>query len=110
MLVIRGSQDVADVYFTEYARIFQHFYARWWAAQIAAAQHAPDSGFLVEDATWQTSYLTDGDNKQRQRLLFATRVQGNVPEAAPVAPPPAPVAPPPAPVAPPAAPQAGGGA
>ena len=33
MLVIPGDTDVADVYFTEYARIFQHFYARWWAAQ-----------------------------------------------------------------------------
>ncbi|HEX6934587.1 MAG TPA: phospholipase D-like domain-containing protein [Streptosporangiaceae bacterium] len=83
MLVIRGNTDVADVYFTEYARIFQHFYARWWASQIAAAHHAPDSGFLAEDATWQTSYLTDGNNKQRQRLLFATGVEGNVPAAAP---------------------------
>jgi phosphatidylserine/phosphatidylglycerophosphate/cardiolipin synthase-like enzyme len=110
MLIIRGSQDVADVYFTEYARIFQHFYARWWAAQIAAVQHAPDSGFLVEDATWQTPYQTDGDNKQRQRLLFATGVQGNVPAAAPVTPPADPVAPPADPGAPPAAPQARGGA
>ena len=87
MLVIRGNTDVADVYFTEYARIFQHFYARWWASQIAAAQHAPDSGFLAEDATWQTPYLTDGNNKQRQRSLFATGVEGNVP-----APPPPPAA------------------
>ncbi len=98
MLVIRGNTDVADVYFTEYARIFQHFYARWWASQIAAAQHAPDSGFLAEDTTWQTSYLTDGNNKLRQRLLFATGVGGNVP-AAPADPPPAgppPAGPPPA--------------
>ncbi len=78
MLVIRGNQDVADVYFTEYARIFQHFYARWWASQIAAADHAPDSGFLAEDASWQTPYLTDGNNKQRQRLLFSRGVDGNV--------------------------------
>ncbi|HEX5189921.1 MAG TPA: phospholipase D-like domain-containing protein [Streptosporangiaceae bacterium] len=96
MLVIRGNTDVADVYFTEYARIFQHFYARWWASQIAAAQappaqHTPDSGFLAEDATWQTPYLTDGSNKQRQRLLFATGVEGNAPPpAADQAAPPAP--------------------
>jgi hypothetical protein len=94
MLVIRGNTDVADVYFTEYARIFQHFYARWWAAQIAKAQHAPDSGFLAEDATWQTSYLTDGNNKQRQRVLYASGVLGNLDDAAPAAPPATPAAPP----------------
>jgi PLD-like domain len=97
MLVIRGNTDVADVYFTEYARIFQHFYARWWASQITAAQAppaqpTPDSGFLAEDATWQTPYLTDGSNKQRQRLLFATGVESNAP-----APPAADQAAPPAP-------------
>jgi hypothetical protein len=27
-----------------------HFYARWWASQITAAQHAPGSGFLTEAA------------------------------------------------------------
>jgi phosphatidylserine/phosphatidylglycerophosphate/cardiolipin synthase-like enzyme len=110
MLVIRGNTDVADVYFTEYARIFQHFYARWWASQIAAAQHAPDSGFLAEDATWQTPYLTDGNNKQRQRSLFATGVEGNVPAPPPPAPaPPVPPAPvPPAPPPPAAAPAGDG--
>jgi phosphatidylserine/phosphatidylglycerophosphate/cardiolipin synthase-like enzyme len=78
MLVIRGNRDVADVYFTEYARIFQHFYARWWASQVASADPTPDSGYLAEDASWQTPYLTDGNNKQRQRLLFANGVDGNV--------------------------------
>ena len=41
MVVIRGNLDVADVYFTEYARIFQHFYARWWASQIADGAARP---------------------------------------------------------------------
>jgi hypothetical protein len=77
MLVIRADRDVADVYFTEYARIFQHFYARWWASQIAAPQHAPDIGFLAEDTSWQIPYSTDGTIKQRQRALFANGVEGN---------------------------------
>jgi phosphatidylserine/phosphatidylglycerophosphate/cardiolipin synthase-like enzyme len=77
MLIIRGDRDVADVYFTEYARIFQHFYARWWAARITAARHAPDSGFLAEDAGWQASYFTDGNNKQRQRILFTDGVEAS---------------------------------
>lgn len=77
MLIIRGDPDVADVYFTEYARIFQHFYARWWASQITAAQHAPDSGFLTEDASWQAPYFATGNSKQRQRVLFADGVEAN---------------------------------
>jgi hypothetical protein len=77
MLVIRGDREVADVYFTEYARIFQHFYARWWAAQITAAQHAPGTGFLAEDAGWQAPYFTDGSNKQRQRVLFTDGVEAS---------------------------------
>ena len=77
MLVIRGNQDVADVYFTEYARIFQHFYARWWASQVSSPDPTPDNGFLAEDTSWQTPYLTDDNNKQRQRLLFASGVDGN---------------------------------
>jgi len=77
MLIIRGDRDVADVYFTEYARIFQHFYARWWASQITAAQHAPDSGFLTEDASWQAPYFANGHNKQRQRVLFTDNVEAN---------------------------------
>jgi hypothetical protein len=77
MLIIRGDRDVADVYFTEYARIFQHFYARWWASQITGAHQAPDSGFLTEDASWQAPYFTDGNNKQRQRVLFTDNVEAN---------------------------------
>ena len=77
MLIIRGDRDVADVYFTEYARIFQHFYARWWASQITAAQHAPDSGFLTEDASWQAPYFANGHNKQRQRVLLTDNVEAN---------------------------------
>lgn len=77
MLIIRGDRDVADVYFTEYARIFQHFYARWWASQITAAQHTPGSGFLAEDASWQAPYFADGNNKQRQRVLFTDGVEAS---------------------------------
>jgi phosphatidylserine/phosphatidylglycerophosphate/cardiolipin synthase-like enzyme len=77
MLIIRGDREAADVYFTEYARIFQHFYARWWASQITAAQHQPDSGFLAEDASWLTPYLAAGHSKERQRILFAHGVEGN---------------------------------
>jgi hypothetical protein len=77
MLIIRGDRDVADIYFTEYMRIFEHFYARWWASQITTAGHAEDHSFLTEDDSWQDAYFHDGDTKQRQRTLFANSVEGN---------------------------------
>jgi phosphatidylserine/phosphatidylglycerophosphate/cardiolipin synthase-like enzyme len=81
MLVIRGDREAADIYFTEYMRIFQHFYARWWASQITVGGHAVDHSFLTEDDSWQTPYFQDGDNKQRQRALFAHAVAGNAPDS-----------------------------
>ncbi len=78
MLVIRGDRDVADVYFTEYARMFQHFYARYWARRLVGAGHAADDGaYLAEDDGWQVPYITG--HKQELRLLYATQVEGNQP-------------------------------
>ncbi len=76
MLVIVGDRDVADVYFTEYARIFQHFYARWWAAQLDP--HGTDEhSFLTEDAGWQTPYWNPRSPKNALRDLNANNVEGN---------------------------------
>ncbi len=79
MLVIRGDLDVADVYFTEYARLFNHFYARYWAAQLRSGD--TDDGnvqsFLREDDRWQRPYFTPGNQKYLQRRAYALSVQGN---------------------------------
>lgn len=76
MLVIVGDLDVADVYFTEYARIFQHFYARWWAAQLDP-QGTDEHSFLTEDAGWQTPYWSPRSPKNALRDLYANNVEGN---------------------------------
>jgi phosphatidylserine/phosphatidylglycerophosphate/cardiolipin synthase-like enzyme len=82
MLVIGGDLAVADVYFTEFARMFTHFYARWWASQLshAAATGAapPDPSFLAEDDTWQQPYFATGNPKSLQRTLYSSGVDGNV--------------------------------
>jgi phosphatidylserine/phosphatidylglycerophosphate/cardiolipin synthase-like enzyme len=78
MLVIPGDREVADVYFTEYARIFNHFYARYWASQLHAADAATRS-FLDETDAWQTPYFADGNPKQLQRTLYSSEVDGNEP-------------------------------
>ncbi|HEV2886730.1 MAG TPA: phospholipase D-like domain-containing protein [Jatrophihabitans sp.] len=70
MLVITGDTEVADVYFTEYNRIFDHFYARWWAQRLH--QHAVEShDFLTEDASWQLPYFKPGTAKCAKRILYS---------------------------------------
>ena len=75
MLIIAGDRDVADVYFTEYMRIFQHFYARWWAANSAPATLTATVS-SAEDDTWQGPYFGTGP-KSQERDLFANQVAGN---------------------------------
>lgn len=76
MLLIAGDLDAADVYFTEYMRIFQHFYARWWAAKLGA-DDAGSHSFLTEDDTWQRPYWSNTSPKSAQRNLYAHQVAGN---------------------------------
>lgn len=73
MLIIVGDTEVADVYFTEYTRIFQHFYARFWAKQLGAAG-AEAHSFLAEDDSWQTPYWNPASPKSRERDLYANHV------------------------------------
>lgn len=104
MLIISGDSDAADVYFTEYTRIFQHFYARWWAAQLSRTHHkspidirtanasdatgsaaenpavnpvedaAVTHSYLTEDDSWQTPYWNPKSPKSRERDLYANQV------------------------------------
>lgn len=73
MLIIGGDTDVADVYLTEYARIFNHFYARYWAARLHSPGESDAHDFLAEDSTWQAPYLADGP-KGLQRRLYSSVV------------------------------------
>jgi hypothetical protein len=50
MLVTRGNTQVADIYFGEFMRIFDHLYFRYTMAKLKAASTSdPDGGFLKED-------------------------------------------------------------
>lgn len=70
MLVITGDTTVADIYFTEFNRIFDHFYARWWAQRLKArAVQAHD--YLTEDDSWQRPYFTPGTAKHARRILYS---------------------------------------
>jgi len=82
MLVIRGNQRVADIYFGEFMRIFDHIYARYLARKIKeemaakAKEHAgtpppatPGSGFLKTSDVWVAAHFQDGA-KSRRRQYF----------------------------------------
>ncbi len=70
MLVITGDTEVADVYFTEYNRIFDHFYARWWAQRLKA-QAVEAHDYLTEDDSWQQPYFKPGTVKYARRILYS---------------------------------------
>jgi hypothetical protein len=80
MLVVAGDTELADVYFTEFSRIFNHFYARYWASELAKRHTGEDTGttsFLAEDDAWLEPYFTPGGPKYMQRVLYSSQVEGN---------------------------------
>lgn len=72
MLVIRGDQRVADVYFGEFMRVFDHFYSRYVVKKIKEqGNHNPDAGFLKEDWTkWVPGHFKDGPKKLRREAFM----------------------------------------
>ena len=73
MLIIRGSQRVADIYFTEFNRIFNHYYFRavTEATKEAGRDDPAGSLFLKEKAKeWLVKYKP-GALRQKRVALFA---------------------------------------
>lgn len=72
MLLIRGSTRVADIYMTEFDRVFRHFYFRDIANELAAAHKGDDakSAFLDETDKWTAAYFKPGTLKCNRRLMF----------------------------------------
>ena len=71
MLVIRGNTRVADIYFGEFMRIFDHLYARYVVGRMQKLGTGdPDAGFLKEKAKdWVPQHFKEG-RKQLRRLYF----------------------------------------
>jgi phosphatidylserine/phosphatidylglycerophosphate/cardiolipin synthase-like enzyme len=71
MLLIRGRTRVADIYLTEFQRIFQHFYFRDIANELAAKGSKGAQGiFLDETDAWTNSYFKPRTLKNNRRLMF----------------------------------------
>ncbi|MFT3862008.1 phospholipase D-like domain-containing protein [Micropruina sp.] len=60
MIIIRGDARVADIYFTEFNRLFFHYYFRSVVQQLGVGQEASEAEAhaldLVEDDTWTLKY------------------------------------------------------
>jgi len=74
MLLIRGNKRVADIYLTEFDRIFRHFYFRDVANEIELRGGEAEGAFLDETDEgpkhWTNPYFTPGAFKTRRREMF----------------------------------------
>lgn len=72
MLVIRGDTRVADIYFGEFMRVFDHHYARYLVRKLTAEnKHDPNAGYLkTEPKDWVPSHFAVGNYKEKRRRYF----------------------------------------
>jgi phosphatidylserine/phosphatidylglycerophosphate/cardiolipin synthase-like enzyme len=75
MLLIRGNKRVADIYFTEFDRIFRHFFARDWINKLARRPTAGNPLLLDTTAGWVEQHFKPGTFKNCRRLLFFPDVE-----------------------------------
>jgi phosphatidylserine/phosphatidylglycerophosphate/cardiolipin synthase-like enzyme len=71
MLVIRGDTRVADIYLTEFMRLFMHFYFRMIVNGIGPAESNPAAEYLKDDDSWILPYYDINTPKCKERLYFA---------------------------------------
>jgi len=71
MLICRGDLRLADIFFTEFMRMFRHFEGRNRRNALAPADLAKTE-FLVEDESWSDSAFEAGSPAFCERKLFAS--------------------------------------
>jgi phosphatidylserine/phosphatidylglycerophosphate/cardiolipin synthase-like enzyme len=70
MILIRGDQRAADIYFTEFNRLFFHYYFRSVVEDTKRTGHQDKDGlFLIEDDSWLKKYKR-GSLKQKRVDVF----------------------------------------
>ena len=68
MIIVRGDRRVADIYWTEFNRLFNHYYFR--SVTESVGTHGSDASlFLVEDASWQDKYLPGHAAREAARAV-----------------------------------------
>ena len=74
MLVIRADKRVADIYFGEFMRVFDHHYARYIVRVLTdAGRSDPEAGYLKEKTSdWLSSHFDPASYKSKRRKYFAS--------------------------------------
>lgn len=67
-LILRGYTAVADIYATEFMRMFEHYHFR--AKESAAKDKSKPLG-LAEDDSWSNEYYVKGSTEEKDRRMFA---------------------------------------
>jgi phosphatidylserine/phosphatidylglycerophosphate/cardiolipin synthase-like enzyme len=70
MLLVRGNTRVADIYMTEFDRVFRHFYFRDIANELHGKGDDAKAIFLDETDKWTDAYFAPGHTKTNRRLMF----------------------------------------
>jgi len=72
MLVIRGDKRVADIYFGEFMRVFDHHYARYISRLLRNQDRSdPNAGYLKDKmADWLPSHFDTKSPKSKRRRYF----------------------------------------
>jgi phosphatidylserine/phosphatidylglycerophosphate/cardiolipin synthase-like enzyme len=72
MVVIRSNKRVADIYFGEFMRIFDHLYSRYIVGKMKKlGTHDPDAGFLKEQSKdWVSQNFQKGRKDLRRRYFM----------------------------------------
>ncbi|MEY4352956.1 MAG: hypothetical protein RLZZ609_1197 [Cyanobacteriota bacterium] len=77
MLVIRGDTRVADIYFGEFMRVFDHHYARYIVRILSdEGRSDPEAGYLkAKTADWLPSHFNPASYKAKRRTAFVSPIQ-----------------------------------
>ena len=67
-LILRGFTSVADIYSTEFMRMFEHYHFR---AKEAALKDKTKPMGLIEDDSWSDEYYVLDSNEAKDRRMFA---------------------------------------
>jgi hypothetical protein len=72
MLVIRGDRRVADIYFTEFNRLWNHYYFRSVVEAIQGRGQKPQDAslFLQENDAWTAKYDAPGSLRSKRLALY----------------------------------------
>jgi hypothetical protein len=74
MLIVRGNTRVADIYFGEFMRVFDHHHARYLVRVLTdEGRSDPETGYLKERTSgWLPPHFNPASYKSKRRRYFTS--------------------------------------